>query len=77
MPDRFGADDRLPFVRPEPKPLKVAFAGQMPDEHLRFWNKLLENVLRLEDGTLAGSVLPCRNNGSAYLTRTNCVSRFS
>lgn len=42
--DRFTVDDRLPFVRPEPKPLKVAISGTMPDEHRTFWTKMISNV---------------------------------
>ena len=42
--DRFTADDRLPFVRPEPKPLKIAVSGAIPDEHRQFWSKLIANV---------------------------------
>jgi hypothetical protein len=42
--DRFTADDRLPFVRPEAKPLKIAVSAGLPDEHRTFWAKLIGNV---------------------------------
>lgn len=51
--DDFAADDRLPLVRPAPKPLVVLADGD--DEAVQFFKKLAANV----DGvTLAGSGMP-------------------
>src|SRR5205823_5194461 len=52
-PDAFATDDRLPLVRPAPKPLSVLAEGD--DDAAQFFKKLATNV----DGlTLVGAGVP-------------------